>query len=330
MIIQNKKIFFLGLFLLCMQLLQGMDEPNISMLLTHQDNKQQLTSMLKAQGIDLSPRIVSTCNEGICSKTIPFDITWNADGNICGNIVIKLKYAEKGPKNIKSKLFLNRYQSENGLLKYYKQQWDNFIVPDESCAPIFNEKGDFSSYAVGIAGQKLQVLECVISSEGNAATYPCLLRYKKGMCSATIPLTILQKKEPGLLQDILKSPSAITVDESGKRVRVFKIEDVLFSDQYKQLAAMPNFWLFQCILEERTDTWYEEVIIPSEEGEEVFDAEKYFAEKPDCLLGAGDKYYDLRRALKMAMWYQCIYEKLNELISKIVRYNATSLTQRTH
>jgi len=318
MIIQNKKIFFLGLFLLCVQLLQGMDKSNLSILPAHEhsnkdNSRQHLASMLQVQGIDLYPRIVSTCNEGIVSETVPFAISWNVDGNACGNVVVKLEYAQKDPKNSKSQLFLNRYYIENGLLRCYKKSWDNLIVTKECYVPVFfNKRGNFSSYAVGIAGQKQQVLECVISSDGKAATYPCMLRYKKGMCSATIPLTILQKKEPGLLQDILKSASAVGLNECGKFVRVFKIEDILFSDQYKKLAAKPNFWLFQYILEERTDTWHEEVVIPSEEGEEVFAAETDFADTPDYSLGAGDRYYDLRRALKMAILYQCLYEKISK------------------
>ena len=80
-----------------------------------------------------------------------------------------------------------------------------------------------------------------------------------------------------------------------------------------------KFWFFDWILHrvwspvKKTDALYEEVFIPCEQKEEVFDAEKYFADKKD-FVQAEDENRDIRRALKMAMWYQCLYEKINKII----------------
>lgn len=179
------------------------------------------------------------------------------------------------------------------------------------------KKEIYHFYACGTVNQKKQVLGYTLFSGGQSEVYPCVLQYKKESCSVTTPL-IDMKNEELLLQDILKSPSSLVVDESGECVRVFKIEDVVFSDDCVQLAAIRRFWQSQWILVKRTGPLYVEVIFPEEQKEEVFDAEKYFADKTDRsdFTQEKDEYFDIRRALKMEMWYQCLYEKINKLLPK--------------
>lgn len=305
--IENKNIFFMGLFLFCAQLMQGMDQPNISSLLLPKENKQiadkgRLIKMLQDQKIDIYPSTHSAQTQEIKAVVDVYPIVMHTVEDICGRITFAQKYAVNNSKNIQGAIFLERYHIESGMLKCHSQRWDNVDLIEGCYNPIFNEKDDFSFYVLGIANKERHVFECTISSTGNAAILPCMVRYKKGTVNIASSLGILCT-EPDLLQDILKSPSDL---ESSSRI--FKIEDIVFSEEYEELAQDHNFWLGDWILT-RPRVWYEEVI---ELKEQVFDAETYFAQRPDYVLEI-DKYYDLRRALKMAMWYQYIYKKVSEL-----------------
>jgi len=312
-----KKIFFSGLFLLCTQLLQCMDEPNIesSHLLKKkseaESNKQHLANMLQAQGRDLYMHDSWEQRESTVFSKVSLGFVWQADGNACGNVVIEEESVPKDHKNIKSKILLERYHIENKELKCHKKEWDNVQFKGSTYPCLFDEKGDFSFYARGTVDQKKQVCGYTLFSDGKSAIYPCVLSYKKGICATSTPLVTL-KNQVFLLQDILRSLSSLGVDENGESVRVFKIEDIVFSDHYTRLTTEWNFWLSQYILTKMTGPLYVEVIFPEEQKEEVFDAETYFADKRE-FIPEKDELQDIRRALKMAIWYQCLYEKVNAI-----------------
>lgn len=313
-----KKIFFSGLFLLCTQLLQCMDEPNVFTLLSYEDfkesnNKQHLANMLQSQGRDLYMHDSWQQRENIVFSKVSLGFVWQPDGDACGNVIFEEESAPKDHKNIKSKILLERYHIENKELKCHKKEWDNIQLKGSIYPYLFDEKGDFSFYARGTVSQKKQVCGYTLFSDDKSAVYPCVLSYKKGTGAVSSPLIIL-KNQVFLLQDILKSPSSLIADQNGESVRVFKIEDIVFSDHYTRLATAWNFWLSQYILPKRTGPLYVEVIFPEEQKEEVFDAETYFADKRE-FIPEKDELQDIRRALKMAIWYQCLYEKVSKLIS---------------
>jgi hypothetical protein len=302
-----------------------MDEPNIeSLILRSEDfkegsNKQHLANMLQSQGIDLYPNSSAVYCKDIIFEQTSLGFEWQSDGNACGNVVIEGEHNRKDYSNIKSKILLERYYIENKELKSYKKEWSNICLRGGFHAPFFHGKEKFSFYAGGLVDQKQQVLGYTIYSDGEAVACSCVLQYKKGTSSVMIPLSTLEN-ETFLLQDILRSPSSLILDENGESIRVFKVEDILFSNERTKWPALADFWFFDWILHwiydpvKKSDALYEEVVFPDEQKEGVFDAEEYFADKKE-FVEEKDDFRDIRRALKMAMWHQCLYEKVNKLVN---------------
>jgi hypothetical protein len=315
--IKNKKMFFLSLFLFCAQFIQSMDNQLSAWRLKwifeqkKDSNMRRLKTILSAQKIEILPHVVSVQEGGKIGEAKSFGFTWNADASACGKIVFACQSRiEDDSRSIEEAIFLQRYYIKNGKLEDQMQKWDNIYYLQEWNKPFFNEKNDFSYYIFTEVNNQKNIFECAVSPDGKRVEYPCLLHYKKGTSAVVIPLSSLQD-EPNLLCDVLHSPSKLVIEESGLCNRVFEIEDVVFSKRYEQLAQDHNFWLCDWIFV-RPRVLYEEVI---EIEEEIFDAETYFAQRPDRVEVERDKHYDIRKAFKMAMWYQCLCKKISGLCS---------------